>query len=251
PVYLRDRLRPRYDEVAASRRTGVQDAVAAWAECAELPPHDVVVREGSPAKEIEREADAFGADLVVAGARGLNRLAEVLLGSTSRGLLRRVGCDLLVVHAREAEPPAIRRVVVATDFYDPSKAAARRAAAIAQQTGAELLALHVIDRDLWTASAYDESAVGHTQVDRAWLEKSVGEMMREFNQETMGGKAREVIRHGRPGKETGQVAADERADLVVVGTHGAGALERALLGSVAEEIVEHARAPVLVVRRTE
>ena len=44
-------------------------------------------------------------------------------------------------------------------------------------------------------------------------------------------------------------AADYRADLIVVGSHGHTGLERLLLGSVAESVVRHARTSVLVVRK--
>ncbi|MEA2638782.1 MAG: hypothetical protein QOF51_176 [Chloroflexota bacterium] len=42
-----------------------------------------------------------------------------------------------------------------------------------------------------------------------------------------------------------------RADLIVVGTHGRGGLKHLLLGSVAEEVIRHASAPVLLVRHNE
>lgn len=249
PVYLVDRIKPRYDELASARRAGVRDAIDAWSSRAQLPPHETVVREGTPSREIEKEARDFGADLVVVGAKGRGRLAEALLGSTARSVLHRLPCDLLVVHETQAEiQMPLKRIVVATDFYEPSKAAARTAAGLAAQSGAQLVALHVIDNDLWTASAYGAPGLERSPVDRAWLEKNVGEMMAEFNRETMGGQARPVLRHGRAGPETARAADEERADLVVVGTHGAGPIERALIGSVAEDIVQRAKAAVLVVR---
>jgi nucleotide-binding universal stress UspA family protein len=44
------------------------------------------------------------------------------------------------------------------------------------------------------------------------------------------------------------MAADVGADVIVVGSHGRGAIERLLLGSVSEQVVRHAPCPVLVVR---
>jgi nucleotide-binding universal stress UspA family protein len=44
------------------------------------------------------------------------------------------------------------------------------------------------------------------------------------------------------------LATDERADLIVIGTHGRGGVDRALLGSVADRMVRLAPCPVLTVR---
>lgn len=56
------------------------------------------------------------------------------------------------------------------------------------------------------------------------------------------------IRTGRASKEIAEVADQIGADLIVVGTHGRTGLSRALLGSVAEEVVRHAPCDVLTVR---
>ncbi|MDQ1380974.1 MAG: hypothetical protein QOJ71_1693, partial [Actinomycetota bacterium] len=47
-----------------------------------------------------------------------------------------------------------------------------------------------------------------------------------------------------------KVAADLNVDVIVVGSHGRGALERLLLGSVSDQVVRHAPCPVLVIRPT-
>jgi nucleotide-binding universal stress UspA family protein len=58
-----------------------------------------------------------------------------------------------------------------------------------------------------------------------------------------------VARQGRAGQEVFEVLDEDRAfDLVVLGSHGRTGIKRALLGSVAEVVVRHARCPVLVAR---
>jgi nucleotide-binding universal stress UspA family protein len=53
---------------------------------------------------------------------------------------------------------------------------------------------------------------------------------------------------GDPAETVCQVAADEKADVVVIGSHGKGWARRAFLGSVSQHIIQHAPCPVLVVR---
>jgi len=52
---------------------------------------------------------------------------------------------------------------------------------------------------------------------------------------------------GRPDSEIVARAAETKADLIVMGTHGRSGLAHALLGSVAERVVQHAPCPVLIV----
>ncbi len=58
-----------------------------------------------------------------------------------------------------------------------------------------------------------------------------------------------VVREGRAASRIVDEAADWRADLVIIGSHGYGPLRSALLGSVAAEVVDHAPCAVLVARR--
>ena len=57
-----------------------------------------------------------------------------------------------------------------------------------------------------------------------------------------------ALRTGVPHEEIVALAQDERADLIVIGTHGRGGINRALLGSVADRVVRLAPCPVLTVR---
>ena len=54
-----------------------------------------------------------------------------------------------------------------------------------------------------------------------------------------------------PHEEIVSAAGRERADLIVIGTHGRGGLDRALLGSVADRVIRLAPCPVVTVRDTE
>jgi len=56
------------------------------------------------------------------------------------------------------------------------------------------------------------------------------------------------VKVGAPWQEIVRLAADEHADMIVMGTQGRSGLDRLLLGSVAERVVRHAPCPVLTVR---
>ena len=84
---------------------------------------------------------------------------------------------------------------------------------------------------------------------RAWAVKTLGEWT--STAAAAGIAARWVLRTGVPYQEIVGAAARERADLIVIGTHGRSGLNRALLGSVADRVIRLARCPVMTVRDTE
>ena len=57
-----------------------------------------------------------------------------------------------------------------------------------------------------------------------------------------------LVEHGSPGPVICDIAADRAVDVLVIGSHGRGALKRMLMGSVSEHVIRHAPCPVLVVR---
>ncbi len=81
-------------------------------------------------------------------------------------------------------------------------------------------------------------------------EHVAGERLEEWaaKARTAGVPARSALRSGVPFKEIVAAATDERADLIVMGTHGRGGINRALLGSVADRVIRLAPCPVLTVR---
>lgn len=242
-------LRKELERSASHQATRARRELDAWAKNIGLDIGGIELRDGIAKKDIVTAADEWDADLVVVGHHGRGLVGRHVLGSTARAVLRHASCDVLVVPDLTPPRHEMARVCVATDFYGPSEAAAKTARELATAKGAELLAAHVIDADLWVSVGYEDSAVGADgHVDRQVVMENVREMLRDFNKKILGGEAREVLAQGRPAEQLADLAQAEGVDLLVTGTHGAGRLERWMLGSVAESIVEAAACPVLVVK---
>ncbi len=139
------------------------------------------------------------------------------------------------------------RVLVATDFAPSAEAAWTRALELARVHGSELLLLHVyVELPAYPdiAAAVEVQRIYEEQ--RQWVQRALDE--RVALAAGAGVRARAVLRVGPPADTICQTAADERCDLIVVGTHGHHGLERLVLGSVAERVVRDAPCPVLVVK---
>lgn len=197
------------------------------------------VRRGHVASEVAQEAETFGADLVVVGSRGLSRTKRLLLGSVARSVARRSPVSVLV--ARSEVHPGRGPVVVATDFYAPSAVAGRVARDVAESETVHVV--HAVDPAVWEVTRPE---AGRRR--QPWVETSVRSMLHAFNESVFGGSAIEHVREGRPVPALVAFMATMRPGLLVVGTHGGNALERAVFGSVAERLVERAPCDVLVVK---
>lgn len=138
------------------------------------------------------------------------------------------------------------RIVVPTDFSTCSEEAWRLGRRVAAATGGELILTHVLSE----APLYGESLMTdlrHVYEEaRKWAEATLETWVAEAR--AAGLTARPALRTGAAHREVVALATDERADLIVIGTHGRGGVDRALLGSVADRVVRLAPCPVLTVR---
>ena len=141
----------------------------------------------------------------------------------------------------------MKRLVCATDFSEGAAAAERQAAALARALGAELLLLHVAsEAPLWRETLGTPAVRAVFEAQRKWATDVLAE--RAVALAAQGVTARGRLEVGVPWKEIVRVAADEGAEMIVMGTQGRTGLDRWLLGSVAERVVRRAPCPVLTVR---
>lgn len=139
-------------------------------------------------------------------------------------------------------------IVCATDFSDAAEPAEHRALDLARALGADLVLVHVLgDAPLYREGvpwALDLEAIYAEQ--RRWIEATLETRVTAAH--ARGVAARAVIRRGVPHAEILAAADGEKADMIVMGTHGRSGLDRLLLGSVAERVVRRAMVPVLTLR---
>lgn len=136
----------------------------------------------------------------------------------------------------------IQTILCATDFSEASEPALQTARGLARDHGARLIVLSVAP-PLFLPEAGVAPPID-LDADRYALEQLRGRL----DGTDLKAPVQTELRQGNPAEEILHAAHDLGADLIVVGSHGRGALGRMLLGSVAEQVLRHAQQPVLIVK---
>jgi nucleotide-binding universal stress UspA family protein len=222
-------------------------------------PFEFDLAEGSTAAEIVREAEAMPADLVVMGTHGRSGFERLVLGSVTEKVLRKAACPVLTVPRAGVDavpmPPALfKKIVCAIDFSDCSMHALSYAISLAQQADANLTIVHVIELPPEVPREVHESLLAAPRTlgeyialaeedSRARLKDAVPESVRAYC------TVDTAMPRGKPYREILRVAEERKADLLVVGIHGRGVVDRMLFGSTAQHLVRQASCPVLTLRK--
>ena len=145
----------------------------------------------------------------------------------------------------------LQKILVATDFGEAADAALTYAQELGRTFGATLHLLYVTD-NMYTRNLGGEAYVGALPAD---LQRTVDEAARKrldamtIDSRRNGVDAVAVVRtSASPALDITQYAQEQNVDLIVMGTHGRGALAHVFMGNVAERVVRLAPCPVLTVR---
>lgn len=212
----------------------------------ELPPGSEVLvdREASVHRALLRTIAARKPDLVVMATHGRDGLASLVLGSTAEMVVQFGRSPVLCVREPEhGAALAYRRILVPTDLSHASRRAFGIAAELARGFDAEVVALHVAQLLRSAAptptaevlQAVDEQVPSEQQL-RAFL-------MPEF----LGLRLLPRVEIGSAWDRITETARQERADVIVMSTHGRDSLADRVIGSHTDRVVRHAPCPVLVV----
>lgn len=194
-----------------------------------------------PAEEaIVSVASQVGADLVVTGPSGGEFLGQTVLGGTVRSLMRAAHVPVLLV--RRSVLRAYRRVVVATDLSDASRAPIE----VAVRLFGSRVSLSVFHAFGTPYRMFVDDPGGYEAGVREGVAMEIREALKAWS--IPGAETLPVIAdRGEAPAKLAELAEKHDIDLVVAGTHGRAGLMSLMLGSVARSIVETVSCDVLVV----
>jgi nucleotide-binding universal stress UspA family protein len=221
-----------------------------------------IVGHQDPRRGIILAAQQSSAELIVLGARGLSRLQRLLLGSVSRAVVHAADIPVWIARPRTAKLNG-PRVLLASESPENAAGAARLLTQLAWPADARFSVMTVIHSifagavPLWLeeqsrspdveatvqhwVQKHDEELRGHSERMQAFIDSSSAPLR----------GAHLVITEGDPAESILAAAAQEKSDLVVVGTRQKWSLGNEILGSVSEAVLNHMHCSVLVVPRAE
>lgn len=140
----------------------------------------------------------------------------------------------------------MKKIIVPVDFSEHSEYALEAASMLAKKNNAEILALHMLE----ISNAVINKADNMKQMESLFFIKLAEKKFEEFlNKDYLKGiKVTPIVKHFKVFSEVNDVAKENGADLIIMGSQGVSGLKEVLVGSNTEKVVRHSEIPVLIIK---
>lgn len=230
-----------YEEMRQAAERGLGDIFASG----ELRgvSHETLLYEGALWPTVERLIREHDIDLVVTGTQGRSQIQKMVLGSVAEEVFRQAGCAVLTVGPktfhqgpREVE---LKNILLATDFGPGAARGTPYAFSLAQEHGARLTVLHVIE-DVHAYTEEEEQArrKANIQCMKKLMPTDSENWCKVEFRVTFGAAVEEILNE----------AHETNADLIVMGAKARKSFAGHAPLTIAYNIVSKAKCPVLTVR---
>ena len=222
-----------------------------WANDNDFGNVKLQVRTGDPGTEVCKLAEELSCQLIVVPSHGRHGVKRILLGSVTERIVRHCGCSVLVLRYEPEEGSVLalpdnwlprKRVVVPTDFSESTSTTIATAIEITDDR-ANIDVINVVP------SFNDPMLIGSTVLTDEDRRANRQEQLERYLAEHDFSGTQGHALTGDPGMMIVQHAADVRADMIMMPSHGYHGLRRLVLGSTTERVLRHSASPVLVLRR--
>lgn len=205
------------------------------------------LRFGSVAKQLAASAQESGAELMIIGPHRRSLLRDRFSHATASQIARHAMAPLIAANAVPAGE--YRRVLIPTDFEEPSRRAARLARSLPFLGQAEPVLLHLFDAE--AREMLGRSMVRGTEreeYDREMAEEARAQLA-SFARDVGLEHSRCIVRaaSGSIAADIDRAAAEEAADLILLSRSNKGPVAEALIGSVTEGVLRESKRDVLIV----
>ncbi|MEB2784025.1 universal stress protein [Algoriphagus persicinus] len=167
-----------------------------------------------------------GPDLVIMGSKGTSGIEEILVGSNTEKVVRTASCPVVTVKAY-TDPRKFKKIVFASDFRESQDELANRVKTLQKWFDADLYLVIINTPGTFETTRESANRI-KLFVNKYQIKHAVAEIYNS-NSEEAG-----IV----------EFAEDIKADLIAMATHGRTGLVHLFTGSIAEDVVNHAKRPV-------
>ena len=211
-----------------------------------------VLREGSPADTIMKEAEAIDAGVIVMGTQGMHGLGNMLPGSVARKVLRSSERPVMIISRDAGVAPCtsggtFEKIVYPTDFSDASRAGLKACEMMLDKTGANLTLLHVLRLPRMMPGLPGEPLLAIPSNAVEHLSEKLEGQMNEFKSHV--GSERvdsEIGVHADVADGISEMSAHAGIDLIIMPRHSSHGVASYFFGTTAERLAKIAPVPVLL-----
>lgn len=184
------------------------------------------IKLGNAFKNISDSINEEKPDLVIMGSKGASGMEEVLIGSNTEKVVRTASCPVLTIKS-PIHPDDLKKIVFASDFKDDSAEVAIRIKRFQELLGAQLYFVVVN-----TPGNFESSRNSILRIKAFAQKHDFADVTAEI--------------YNSISEESGiiEFAEDVNADMIAMGTHGRTGFLHLITGSIAEDVVNHAKRPV-------
>jgi len=181
---------------------------------------------GNPYAGISKEVAEFDANLIVMGSKGSSGLEELLIGSNTEKVVRNATCPVITIKDKR-DVNDIKTIVFASDFTKESATVVNKLKKLSNALHAQLCLVKIN-----TPSMFENSRDSF---------RSMQEFIKEHELENT-----KIEIYNSSSEEEGiiEYAEDINADMIAMATHGRTGFLHLLSGSIAEDVVNHAKRPI-------
>jgi nucleotide-binding universal stress UspA family protein len=191
---------------------------------------EAIIQNYKDFEEVNNVAEEKNCDLVVMGSHGTSGISELFVGSNTEKVVRTSNVPVIVIK-KPHQDFTIKKMVMATDFANKSVSAYIKADTFAKLFNASLEVVYV--------NTTGANFIGYDIVDKR-LEAFKKELGKDVN----------INFYSSPSVERGilKYCQEKNADLLVIPTHGRKGLAHFVVGSLAENVSNHAQMPVMTIK---
>ncbi len=239
------------DEIKTSAEKQMDALIREFGNKAPITGHNVVTTD-SVADTICETASEQKADLIVMSTHGRTGVNRVLMGSVAEQVVRQASCPVLTLgktFLKSTSKAKVDLLLHPTDFSTEAEKAAKMAIKLCGKLDAKLDVLHVID-DTHVALLYTHPIVQDEPLHEKIRERAIkdlDEYVEKIRQDYPVKSTLELC-HGNAAAKICEFAEENKADWIVMSTHGRTGVKRLFLGSIAERVLRTAPCPVLTLK---